>query len=192
MCEAVWNGTRLWFLVWSQLKQRWLWQQCFINPFLTMSAISCLNMNGMIGTSHSNSSKEKLFFTAFSPFSSTVPFSCYLPPPVSQSLDWVLMMVTAGHLGRPQSQLGGSVIPARYPLWPLLSVLSCPIWDQPPSCLARSSPPKHRGLLLLTQVYPLRARPSPLSHCSTLKCAPPLHSLLFVRAGPVQSLLMSS
>ncbi len=139
-----------------------------------MSAISCLNMNGMIGTSHTSSSKESLLTPCSPFFSSNVPFSCYLLPPISQSLDWVLMTVAAGHLGRPQSQLGGPVSPARYPLCPLPSVLSCPIWDQPPSCLAQSSP-QTLGLLLLPLACPF-APPIP-PHCSTQKRAPPLRSL---------------
>lgn len=52
--EGVWNGTMLRFLVWFQLRQC-LWQQCFIYPFLSVSAVSCLNMNGMIGTSLTHS-----------------------------------------------------------------------------------------------------------------------------------------
>ena len=67
----------LWFLVGSKLRQ-----QCFINPFLAVSAISCLNMNGMIGTSHTNSSKELLFANAvFSPFSPMFPFPVIHPLP---------------------------------------------------------------------------------------------------------------
>lgn len=48
------------------------------------------------------------------------------PPPVSQSLDWVLMTVTAGHLCRPRSQLGGAL------LGPFPTTLSRLLWDPYP------------------------------------------------------------
>lgn len=136
----------------------------------------------MIGTSRA-CSKETL---------DVLPFSCtdalfpviYPLPSASQSLDWVLMLVAAGHLGRPQSQLGGSISPARYLLCPLLCVLSCTIWDQPPSCLAQRSP-QTSGLFLLTPGLSLACHPSP--HTAPRRSVlPPLHSALCsCRASPI-------
>lgn len=94
------------------------------------------------------------------------------------------MMVAAGHLGRPQSQLGGPCkVLLVTPSAPLPSLLSCPIWDQPPSCLAQSSP-QTSGLLLLP--WPVPCAPPIPPRCSTQKCAPPLHSALCsCRASPI-------
>lgn len=80
-CECVWSGTTLWFLTGSKLRRLWFWQQCFINPFLTVSAVSCLNMNGMIGTPHTSSSKQPLSAPRSPLFPALLPFSCFSPLP---------------------------------------------------------------------------------------------------------------
>lgn len=168
----------------SKLRRRWLWQQCFINPFLKVSAISCLNMNGMIGTSHTSSSKESLF-APFSPLCLPLfPFSCYLPPPASQSLDWVLMTVAAGHLGRPRSQLGGPVSPPRYPLPPPLRIVLPNLGPAP--ILSGPEQPPNIEVVTPGPVPCVVHHPSPHTRCSMQKCAPPLHSALCsCRASPI-------
>lgn len=178
----------LWFLVGSKLRQHWLWQQCFINPFLTVSAISCLNMNGMIGTSHTCSSKESLFAL------------CVPPPPPHFFLHRSLFLLftpscksksrlgfndgRSWSLGQTSVAAGG---PCKVPLVTLSapSPLYCParLGDRPPSCLAQSSP-QTLGLLLLP--WPVPCAPPIPPRCSTQKCAPPLHSALCsCRASPI-------
>lgn len=84
VCRAVWSRTTLWCLFGSKLRWCWLWKQCFINLFLAVSAISCLNMNGMIGTSHAGSKRVPFFHCA--PFSLLIPFPViYTPHPFHKS-----------------------------------------------------------------------------------------------------------
>lgn len=87
------------------------------------------------------------------------------------------MTVAAGHSGRPHSQLGGPVSPARCPtlLPPLRIVL--PYLGPAPILSGPKQPPNIRGCYCYP--WPVPAPPPiPPSCCSTQKCAPPLHSAL--------------
>lgn len=138
MCKGVWSGTTLWFSVGSKLRRCWLWQQCFINPFLTVSAVSCLNMNGMIGTSHTSGSKESLSSPLFLHCSL---FLLFTPSRKSKSR----LGFNDGRswsLGQTPIAAGGAASPARY-LPPLrivpdqLGTSPHPVWP--------GATPKHRG-----------------------------------------------
>lgn len=86
-------------------------------------------------------------------------------PSVSQSLDWVLMTVTAGHSGRPRSQLGGPCSAPSPPHCPAYFGTPTPF----PSCLVESCPqtpcsppiPPHRSVQKCDS-------PPPPPHCSVL------------------------
>lgn len=137
-----------------------------------MSAISCLNMNGMVGTSHNSSSKKPLLHSAFPVFHLC---SLFLLPPVSQSLDWVLMTVAADHLGRPRSQLGAPWVLLVTPPFALSpSVLSLTKWGPAP-ILSGPEKPQTLGLLLVTPVCPMCDTPIPpcrsaLPHSALCSC----------------------
>lgn len=101
------------------------------------------------------------------------------PPPVSQSLDWVLMTVAAGHLGRPQSQLGGSVSPTRYPLSAPSPAYSPAQFGSSPHPVWLRAALKHRGCTL---ACPLRTtHPPVLFHAEVRSPHSPLLCSLFVQ-----------
>lgn len=158
----------------SMLKHSCLWQ-CFTNPFLTASAVSCLNMNGMIRTSRSRSSKEWLLcFLCFPlPFPSPAA-SCKSKSRLgfNDSRSWSFsILVTAGGV---RWSWGVTVNPACYPL--LCVVL--PIGDQPPSCLVRTAPPSNIGAVNKPSL-PLLLRPSPHgASCKSAICS------LFLQGQP--------
>lgn len=84
------------------------------------------------------------------------------------------MTVAAGHLGRPQSQLGGPV--RRLPLCIVL-----PKWGPTPILSGPEQLPQTSGLLLVTPLCcPLYA-----AHPPTQKCTPPHSSLCSCRASPI-------
>lgn len=143
MCKGVWNRTTLWFLVGPTLRPPWLWQQCFINPFLTVSAISCLNMNGMIGTSHTGSSKQS-HFALFSPlFFHCSLFLLFTPFCKSKSRlgfndgrSWSLGQTSVAVGGPSKSH---SLLSAPSPMY-------CPAkFGTSPHPVWRRAAPKHRG-----------------------------------------------
>lgn len=140
----------------------------FFNPFRATAAISCLDMNG----------NDRNFATLLLPvlFLPAALLLLPTPPPVSQSLDWVLMTVTAGHSGRPRSQLGGG--PARplpHHIVPLtLGPLppSHPVWWSCPQTPCSPPIPPHRSVQKCDSPPP--SPPAP--HCSVL---------CLCRAGPI-------
>lgn len=84
------------------------------------------------------------------------------------------MTVAAGHLGRPQSQLGG-------PVCRLTLCIVLPKWGPTPILSGPEQLPQTSGLLLVTPLCcPLYA-----THPPTQKCTPP--TPVFVHVGPVQS-----
>lgn len=164
--KAVWNGTALWFLPGRHSRG----QQCFLNPFLAVC--------------HFLSRHERndwnfatlVLWVLFLPAALIPPLH---PLPVSQSLDWVLMTVTAGHSGRPRSQLGGRAQSPPHHIV-LLSL--------------RPPPPPHPVWWRAALKHPV-GHPSPHAAAPYRSVNPPDYqhiALCFVCAGPLRSLLMSS
>lgn len=152
-----------------------------------MSAISCLNMNGMIGTSHTGSSKES-HFALFSPLLfHCSPFLLFAPSCKSKSRlgfndgrSWSLGQTSIAVGGPSKSRLLHSAPSPMY----------CPAkFGNSPHPVWRRAAPKHRGCYSFP--WPVPCAPPIPPRCSTQKCAPPLHSAL-CSCGPVQSFLMSS
>lgn len=98
------------------------------------------------------------------------------------------MTVAAGHLGKPQPQLGGPVSPLVSPAAPSLRIVLTNVGPAP--ILSDPEQPPNIGVVAANPGLSPVCHPSPLG--APRRSALPHSTLLFVRAGPVQSLLMSS
>lgn len=89
------------------------------------------------------------------------------------------MTVAAGHLGRPQSQLGGPVSPARYTLPPPLYIVLPNLGPAP--ILSGVEQPPNIEVVSLSPGLSLARHPSP--YAAPRRSVLPHSTLLFVRAG---------
>lgn len=144
-----------------------------------MSAISCLNTNGMIGTSHTSSSKESLFAPCSPLFPSLFPFPVISPSHKSKSRlgfndgrSWSLGQTPVAAGGPCKSNSLPPLPPPLCIVQPNVGPAPHPVWPR--------AAPKHRGCYCLPPACPLRAtHPPSLLHHEV--CSPTPLCSLFVQ-----------